>query len=331
MFQRVAYGILAIALLLLLFIQDVLIAKEVAVRVPGPVGELLRRGSLVPLLFVAVLLRASYELKRIFVAKGVRAHVAFANVMIVVLLLAPWLSAAGWLGQGVAEQEGLIWQLTALMVTVLGSGLFWVLRKDPEGTVRDVGATMLMVLYLGFLGSFGVMLRCGKDIPAQEGAWLLLIVVLVTKASDIGAYFTGTAIGRHKLIPTVSPGKSVEGAIGGLLGSALAGVLLAALPTWLGGGSEPWAMLVQDATRSFSTQQEAGAIGPLWRGFLLGLAVSAAGQVGDLFESCLKRDGGLKDSGNLIPRYGGVLDLIDSPMYAMPVAWFLLTTVWNVV
>jgi CDP-diglyceride synthetase len=94
---------------------------------------------------------------------------------------------------------------------------------------------------------------------------------------------------------------------------------------------QPWLTLLQDATRSFGIRNQADAIGPIWRGFLLGLAVSAAGQIGDLFESCLKRDGGLKDSGNLIPRYGGILDLIDSPMYAMPAAWFLLTVVWNVV
>jgi phosphatidate cytidylyltransferase len=170
---------------------------------------LFRRGSLIPVLFLVVILRASKELSRILTAKGARAHTAFARLMIVVLLALPWLSAAGWLGAGVAEQEGLLWQLCALMVTVLGTGLLCVLRRNPEGTVRDGGATLLLVFYLGFLGSFGPMLRCGRDIPAQEGAWLLLIVLLVTKASDIGAYFTGTAIGRHKLIPEVSPGKSV--------------------------------------------------------------------------------------------------------------------------
>jgi len=332
MFQRVAYGVLAIVVLLLLVIQDVIIARE-AVNIAGPFGELLRRGSLIPLFFVIMLLRASRELTRILFATGARPHTAFANVMIVVLLLVPWLSAAGWLGKGVAEQEGLIWQLTALMVTGLGAGLFAVLRRDPQGSIRDMGATLLLVFYLGFLGSFGLLLRCGRDIPAQEGAWLLLIVILITKASDIGAYFAGTAFGQHKLIPSISPGKTIEGSIGGLLGSAALASLIAAAPAWFAPVSpdQPWLLLVQDTTRSFAISHDASATGPVWRAFLLGLAVSAAGQIGDLVESCLKRDGGLKDSGNLIPTYGGVLDLIDSPIYAIPVAWFLLTAVWNVV
>jgi phosphatidate cytidylyltransferase len=336
MFQRVAYGILAIVVLLLLVLQDVVIARE-SVRIAGPFGELLRRGSLIPLFFVIMLLRASRELTRILsnnsVPGGARPHAAFANLMIVFLLLAPWFSAAGWLGDGVAAQEGLIWQLTALMVTVLGTGLLAVLRRDPQGALRDMGATFLLVFYLGFLGSFGLLLRCGRDIPAQEGAWLLLIVILVTKASDIGAYFAGTALGRHKLIPSISPGKTVEGAIGGLLGSAGLASLIAAAPAWMApvGPDQPWLLLAQDATRSFTITHDAADIAPLWRAFLLGLAVSAAGQIGDLVESCLKRDGGLKDSGSLIPTYGGVLDLIDSPIYAIPVAWLLLTAVWNVV
>jgi phosphatidate cytidylyltransferase len=84
-----------------------------------------------------------------------------------------------------------------------------------------MAATLLMVFYVGFLGSFGLQLRCGRDIPGQEGAWLLLITLLVTKASDIGAYFVGTTMGRHKLIPGISPAKSIEGAVGGLMASAL--------------------------------------------------------------------------------------------------------------
>ncbi len=332
MFQRMAWGIFAILILVNIFITDVYVAREAVSRY-GPFGELFQRGSLIPAIFIMVLIRASMELNRILKAKGARAHTLFGNLMIVALLLAPWLSSAGWLGDGAVEQEGLIWQLVVLLVTVLGTGLLAVLRRDPQGTVRDVGATFLLVFYVGFLGSFGLMLRCGRDIPGQEGAWLLLLVILVTKASDIGAYFVGTALGRHKLIPEVSPGKSVEGAIGGLLGSALVGMFFAALPHWVAapGSDEPWVQLLHDVTRSFSVRQQVDSISPVWRGFLLGLAVSAAGQIGDLFESCLKRDGGVKDSGNLLPRYGGILDLIDSPMFAMPVAWFLLTVVWNVV
>lgn len=334
MLQRIGYGVLAIAVLVLLFVQDVVIARE-AVNVSGALGDLLRRGSLIPLLFIVVLLRGAVELTRILRAKGARPHARFVYLMVLFLLTAPWFSAGGWMGSGVAEQEGLMWQLTGVTAAVLGGGALCVWRRDPQGTIRDFGATLLIVLYIGFLGGFGIMLRCGKDVPANEGAWLLLIVLLVTKASDIGAYFTGKAIGRHKLIPTVSPGKSVEGAIGGLAASALAAILFALLPTWLPKpqgttSSTPLLMLLYDATRSFSLQSGTSSLGVVTRASFIGIMLSLVGQVGDLLESCFKRDGGVKDSGHVIPQYGGILDLVDSPLYAMPVAWFLLTVVWDV-
>ena len=333
MAQRVAYGALAIAALILLFLQDVVVAKQ-SIELSGPLGDLLRRGSLLPLVFVAVFLRGAMELNHIFRAKDIRPHTTFAYLMIVVLLLTPWFSAAGWLGSEARDQEGLFWQLVALMVTVMGAGVLCVLRGHPQGTFRDAGATLLMVFYLGFLGSFGLQLRCGRDVPGQEGAWLLLIALLVTKASDIGAYFVGSTLGRHKLVPGISPAKSVEGAIGGLVGSA-AVALLFALIGWIGwavgSNDSTVAIMLNDLTRSFTIRNDPASISPGLRAVLFGLALSIAGQIGDLVESCFKRDSGVKDSGKVIPHYGGILDLIDSPVFAMPVAWFLLTTVWNVV
>ena len=333
MAQRVAYGALAIAALIWLFLQDVVIAKQ-STTLAGPLGDLLKRGSLIPLLFLAVFLRGAMELDRILRAKAVRPHTAFAYLMIVVLLLTPWLSAGGWLGSDVRDQEGLFWQLVALMATVLGAGVLCVLRRDPQGTFRDVGATLLIVFYLGFLGSFGLQLRCGRDIAREEGAWLLLITLLVTKSSDIGAYFVGSTLGRHKLIPRISPAKSVEGAVGGLLASAAVAMLFASagsIAAAIGPGDGLLVTAIHDATRSFTIRNDSASLPPLLRACFFGVALSAAGQIGDLVESCFKRDSGVKDSGKVIPHYGGILDLIDSPVFAMPVAWFLLTTVWNVV
>lgn len=324
----------AIGVLVLLFVQDVIIARE-AVHVPGSLGQLLARGSLVPVLFVVVLLRGSMEMARMLRAKGAKPHAAFANLSIIFLFLAPWFSAAGFFGSGVAEQEGLLWQLVGVTGALLGAATLTILGRDPQGSVRDLGATMLMVLYLGLLGGFGTMLRCGKDVPGNEGAWLLLIVLLVTKVSDIGAYFTGKAIGRHKLIPTISPGKSVEGAIGGVVASALVAAGFAALPSVLPPGvvgetQQPAVMLLYDLTRSFSVSTVTSEMGPIGRALIIGAVLSIAGQFGDLIESCFKRDSGVKDSGHLLPQYGGILDLVDSPLFAMPVAWFLLRVVWKI-
>lgn len=334
MLQRVGYGVMAIAVLVLLFVQDVVIARE-ALHVDSALGRLFARGSLVPVLFVIVLLRGSFEMARMLRAKGAKPHACFANLCILFLFLAPWLSAAGWFGDGVAQQEGLLWQVIGVTGAILGAGVLTILGRDPQGSVRDLSATMLMVLYLGLLGGFGTMLRCGKDVPGNEGAWLLLIVLLVTKVSDIGAYFTGKAVGRHKLIPTISPGKSIEGAIGGVIASALVAAGFAALPSLLpsavvGETQRPGLMLLYDLTRSFSLTTETSEIGPIARALIIGALLSIAGQFGDLIESCFKRDSGVKDSGHLLPQYGGILDLVDSPLFALPVAWFLLRVVWKI-
>lgn len=329
--QRVFYGALAIAVLLMLFTLDVAIAKRSA-GLEGALGRLLERGSVLPLLFLVVIWRGAVELCGLLRAKGARPHALFAHLMIAALLLTPWLSAAGWLGSGPAEVGGWYWQVVWLMVAGIGTGVLAVVRREPDGTFRDVGATFIMVFYLGFLSSFGLQLRCGRDIPGQEGAWLLLIVILVTKASDIGAYFVGSAVGRHKLVPTISPAKSVEGTLGGLLAAALVAVLFVSagsLAATMNLGSEVCAM-IDELTRTFSVEHGPGGIPPRWRAAIFGLIVSAAGQFGDLIESCFKRDADIKDSGRIIPRFGGILDLIDSPVLAMPVAWFLLTVAWQV-
>ncbi len=332
MVHRVMYGTTAILVLLTLFTLDALVA-DMSAEVGGALGDLLYRGSILPLLFLVVISLGAYEMNRLLRAKGARPHALFSYLMIAALLLTPWLSAAGWLGSGPEEVEGLYWQLVWLMVTGIGAAILTVARRSPEGTFRDMGATLILVFYLGFLGSFGLQLRCGRDIPAQEGVWLLLVVVLVTKASDIGAYFVGSFFGRHKLIPTVSPGKTIEGTVGGLLASVLVAVLIASA------GPLASAMdlnstvrtVIEIVTHSFSTAHTSDSSPQIWRAVFFGLAMSSAGQLGDLVESCFKRDAGVKDSGMKIPGFGGILDLIDSPVLAMPVAWFLLTAVWNVV
>ena len=125
---------------------------------------------------------------------------------------------------------------------------------------------------------------------------------MLTWVTDTGAYFVGRSVGRHKLIPSVSPGKSVEGALGGLV--------LAIVAAWL----YERTVLVPVAHLAFVP----GAA------LLFGAVVSAAAQVGDLAESLIKREAGVKDSSHVIPGHGGVLDRLDSLLFVLPTAYWLL-------
>jgi phosphatidate cytidylyltransferase len=157
---------------------------------------------------------------------------------------------------------------------------------------------LLAAAYLGVLPGFYLQLR------ALGTAWLVAGVMLVTKACDIGAYFTGRSLGRRKLIPWLSPGKTVEGLIGGLAFSGLVALGLAA-------AGNRWG-LVGERTLPLAWAAAAGVI------------IGGLGHVGDLLESLLKRDAGVKDSGQSVPGFGGVLDVVDSPLLVAPLAYWLL-------
>ena len=156
--------------------------------------------------------------------------------------------------------------------------------------------------YCGLLLAFAVWLRVlGGPEPGWGGAAVLFLPIAVTWLGDTVAYFAGSALGRHRLAPRTSPGKSWEGAAAGLLATV--------------GG----AVLYLDVTRGLVdwTLGPAETVG-------FGAAVAVAGQVGDLFESRLKRDCGIKDSSGLLPGHGGMLDRIDSLLFVFPVAYGIL-------
>ena len=166
----------------------------------------------------------------------------------------------------------------------------------------EVAVTALGFVYVAVLFSFLLRLlflpENGDTVP---GSWLVLWLVIVTKFADMGAYITGSLIGKHKMIPHISPGKTWQGFGGGLAFSQIAGCgLFAMMPDKLAIlGGWPW------------------VIG-------LSLALSLLAIVGDLAESVLKRSIGVKDSGNTLPGIGGALDLIDSLCYTAPVLYFVL-------
>jgi phosphatidate cytidylyltransferase len=166
-----------------------------------------------------------------------------------------------------------------------------------------VAVTTFGVIYTGGTLAFGYAIRYHRyAIGAAAGLALIALPLVLTWGTDIAAYFVGRAFGKRKLIPAVSPGKTVAGAIGGLV----AAVLLA----WA------WEAFVLRPVAQLGLR--------LRDVVLFGVIVSIAAQVGDLAESLLKREAGVKDSSHLIPGHGGVLDRFDSLLFVLPVAYLLL-------
>lgn len=182
--------------------------------------------------------------------------------------------------------------LAPLLTAVIFMNLALLVLVFPRYKLADLAASIFGCVYIGWLMSHLFLLR---HLSAQGFDYLLLTLVL-TWATDTGAYFAGLALGRHKLARQVSPNKTVEGAIGGIAASVLAAAALGYYNPWL----------------------------PLSLFLGLGFVVSVLGQLGDLFESALKRLGGIKDSGQLIPGHGGVLDRFDSLLFTAPVVYYYL-------
>ncbi len=191
----------------------------------------------------------------------------------------------------------------ALLVLALSLWFRW-----PDGRPMDAASRTIMgALYTGGALSFWVLLRALPDQVSNEataihGAALLIFPIWVTWLGDTFAYGWGSRWGRTKLIEAVSPNKTVVGAVGGLVGSVLAGGIFARL--WLSGVPE------------FGLSWQVGAA--------LSVPIAVVGQVGDLAESVLKRDAGVKDSSHLLPGHGGVLDRLDALFFTVPLTYALL-------
>lgn len=206
--------------------------------------------------------------------------------------------------------------LAAVVLLVLLSLAIW-LRGVNGKPLSAVATTAFGAAYTGGMLSFGYAIRYheyafapasmvigGRSLSVPSGGLLLLLPVFLTWASDIGAYAVGRTMGRHKLIPSVSPGKTVEGSIGGLVASMFVAWLYTAT------------VLRPDAHLAFRY--------PPMGILLFGALVSVAAQVGDLAESLLKREAGVKDSSHIIPGHGGILDRFDSLFFVLPIAYVVL-------
>ena len=241
------------------------------VLAPLVLGAIVLGGGAIPVALLVVLAFAAYELAFTF---EVPSLAAFGAGALPIVLSIPF-GANGVLAGVVI---GLPW------------ALIWLAVRPGTRTLRAVLAFLLMALWVGVpLAHLGLI----EGLP--DGKYLLLLTVVGPWISDTGAYFAGRLFGRRKLFPTLSPKKTYEGGIGGLL------LTIAAA------GAFAYGFL------GFSIVQ----------GAILGAAISVFSQAGDLFESTLKRILDLKELGNMLPGHGGILDRIDSLLFAAPATYYL--------
>ena len=183
--------------------------------------------------------------------------------------------------------EALVLATTLSLVAVV----VWRVADGLDGALRDVSAGAFTLLYPCFLAGFAALM-----VAEPEGQWRVLAFILITVFSDIGGYAVGVVFGKHPMAPALSPKKSWEGFAGSVLLGTAAAVTMTVL----------------------------GLHAPFWIGILLGVCLVSVATCGDLVESMIKRDLGIKDMSSFLPGHGGVMDRLDSLLLAAPVAWVIM-------
>ena len=213
---------------------------------------------------------------------------AIATTGITIPLVPLLLGVAGMLVSAYARgAEALV---VTFGLTIIGI-LIWRVADGVAGAARDLSASALVTFYPVFLAGFAALM-----LAAPDGRQRIVVFILVTVFSDIGGYAVGVKFGKHPMAPSLSPKKSWEGFAGSVLSCALVGAI--SLPLLLDG---VW-----------------------WAGAVLGVVAAAAATLGDLIESSIKRDLGIKDMSTILPGHGGLMDRLDSLVVVAPVAWALL-------
>lgn len=239
---------------------------------------------------------ANQELQTLFEAKGYRHAYRLATlfgagiIAAAFVLVRPFDTTDPVLWREVIHPRLMAGQALVLALAVISAFVIFLFHYQPRATIGDISTTILGIIYLGWLPSFLVLIRF-----LPHGREWTLWVLLTIAMTDIAAYFWGRFFGRTPFFPAISPKKTVEGAVGGLLSAVLFAVGVGQL------------------------------LGVAWHhGAALGLILGLGAQVGDLAESLLKRDAGKKDSGEAIPGHGGVLDRIDSYLITGVLAYHYL-------
>src|SRR5579859_681820 len=224
----------------------------------------------------------AYELHRMMLHEGYHPLIVISLALSLLFMIAAMLPA----------QRSLLLEV-GLSLALLVTFPFFFFRKQLDGAMVDWSLTLAIAIYLGWPLSLIPLLR-GFQIGFSSGLWWLLTMLLGVWGFDTGAFFAGHFFGRHKLAPNISPGKTWEGVFGGLIFSVAAALLFTVRPLGVS-----WYLAI-----------------------LLGLLIGIAATLGDLAESLIKRQTHVKDSGQFIPGHGGILDRIDSLLFAVIVVYF---------
>ena len=299
---RLIYGLLFGAILLTMFYFDQTLSAGWPARAMS-----FPPGTLMALSLICIIPLATAEMRRLLQSEGVTISMRVCVTASILCMLWPWLEQLSQIlldnpkGANPIAVRVAWWFHTVkphyLVPTVLALGLVGAVvmysrNQKIDGAMASAGGSLLAIVYLGVMPGFFLPIRL------THSAGMVVSILLMVKGADMGAYGVGRWLGKHKLIAWLSPGKTWEGFLGGLAAAALIGLLLS----------------------HFSPEFA------WWEGLLAGMVLGAAGQLGDLLESLLKRDAGVKDSG-IVPGFGGVLDMLDSAVLAAPVAYWMLKLV----
>jgi phosphatidate cytidylyltransferase len=274
------------------------------------------------LLVLGVALLAAREYFDIAEATGFKPMRGLSYLALVLLFVA--------LAVPVYDRHDMLTIRDLISISFLIAILFWpwvlftfaMRREPPSQSLGDAATSLLMLPYIAVSLALIVLIRSRPD-----GVLFLLFLMLVVWTGDIAAYYVGRAIGKHKLAPRISPGKTWEGAIASIVGSVVVAVLLFHFSPAIISGLTPIGLPhVETGPRAHPPEyiNPQLSYSPMIA-LLFAICVNISAQLGDLFESAIKRGAGLKDSGTLLPGHGGVLDRIDALLFALPVGYFFYT------
>jgi len=248
-------------------------------------GSLPVQGTVLCILIALLAIPAQLELSKLAAAKNLKIFIPVSIIASILFATSRYWQQEYW--QQIVEirlDTYLIFLSAFVLFALL---LYQYLSYGTSGVLANCGASYFSILYLGLLSSFCVSMRLDFGIRP------LLMFIFVVKSADIGAYAIGSLFGRHKFSPKISPSKSWEG-----MGGAVAAAVIVAIGFAVSCDIMLW-----------------------WLAVIFGVCLAFIGQIGDLVESMMKRDAEQKDSANNVPGFGGILDIIDSPLVAAPFAY----------